>query len=217
MKPAVVILSAPSGSGKTTLARALAARRADVGISVSATTRAPRGAERNGEAYHFVSRDEFQRRVDASEFLEWAEYAGERYGTLRSEVDDLRAGGRHAILDIDVQGARQVRARVPPHDVIDIFVLPPDARTWMTRLRERGTESAAALARRRETAVREIDAAEEYRHAVVNDVLDLAVREVEEILDGGGTPAHRPPDWRERIAALRREAAAWAAVEGGVT
>lgn len=217
MTPCVVILSAPSGGGKTTIARALAARRPDVGVSVSATTRAPRPGERDGEAYHFVSRAEFTRRVAAGEFLEWAEYAGERYGTLRAEVDALRAGGRHAVLDIEVQGARQVRVALPADDVIAVFVLPPDPEAWRRRLRGRQTETAAALARRFDTAVREIAAAPEYEHIVVNDDLDRAVAQVAAIIDTGGRPARRPADWQERVAALSAAAIAARGVPGGVT
>lgn len=217
MTPRIVILSSPSGGGKTTIARALAARRRDLGLSVSATTRRPRPGERDADAYHFVSAAEFERRVVAGEFLEWAEYAGARYGTLRAEVEALRAAGRHAVLDIDVQGARQVRAQVPPEDVIAIFVLPPDAAVWRARLRERRTESAAALAQRFDTAVREIAAAGEYEHMVVNEDLESTVAQVATIIDSGGTPPWRPADWRERIAALRDAAIAARSVPGGAS
>lgn len=217
MTPRIVMLSSPSGGGKTTIARALAQRRPDVGVSVSATTRRPRPGERDGEAYHFVSADEFARRVAAGEFLEWAEYAGERYGTLRAEVDALRAAGRHAVLDIEVQGARQVRAQVPAADVIAIFILPPDPVVWRDRLRARSTESPAALARRFDTAVREIAAAPEYEHLVVNEELEPTVAQVGAIIDSGGTPARRPADWQQRVAALSDAAIAASAVPGGTT
>ena len=216
MTPKVVILSAPSGGGKTTIARTLAARRRDVGISVSATTRAPRPGERDGDAYHFVARDVFRRRVAEGEFLEWAEYAGELYGTLRAEVDRLRDAGRHVLLDIEVQGARQVRARVAAEDVIAVFVLPPDADTWVTRLRGRRSDTGAALARRFAVAAGEIAAAAEYEHIVVNDELERVVAEVAGIIDSGGTPARRPPDWERRTLELRRVAlAAGGAEEDG--
>ena len=217
MTPKVVILSAPSGGGKTTIARTLAARRADVGISVSATTRAPRPEERDGEAYHFVSPAVFRRRVAAGEFLEWAEYAGALYGTLRDEVDRIRRGGRHVLLDIEVQGARQVRARVPARDVIAVFVLPPDAETWVARLRGRRTDAGVALARRFAVAAREIAAAAEYEHVVVNDDLEHAVAEVAGIIDSGGMPARRPPDWERRTIELQRVALAAGGAEEGIT
>lgn len=216
MTPKVVILSSPSGGGKTTIARALVERRPDFGISVSATTRRPRPGEQSGVAYHFVTPEEFRRRVDAGEFLEWAEYAGAMYGTLRAEVEALRRGGRHALLDIEVQGARQVRQRLPTADLITIFVLPPDVDTWLTRLRRRATESPAGLARRIESATREIAAATEYEHMVVNDDLARAAGLVGEIVDSGGTPIRRPADWHERITALRRAATAASGVSGGV-
>jgi guanylate kinase len=208
VSPRVVILSAPSGGGKTTIARRLAQRRGDVGISVSATTRGPRPGERHGEAYHFVSRPEFQRRIEAGEFLEWAQYAGELYGTLRSDVEQLRRGGRHALLDIEVQGARQVRAHLPAGDVIAVFVLPPDAPTWVKRLRGRRSDTGAALARRFAVAEGEIAAAGEYDHIVVNDDLERAVSEVAAIIDSGGSPARRPADWERRTSELRAAALA---------
>ena len=206
MIPKVVILSAPSGGGKTTIARTLAERRRDVGISVSATTRAPRPGEQDGEAYHFVSRDTFRRRVAAGEFLEWAEYAGELYGTLRAEVDGIRRAGRHVLLDIEVQGARQVRGRMSTREVIAVFVLPPDPDTWVARLRGRRSDTGAALARRFAVAAEEIAAAVEYEHIVVNDDLERAVAEVAEIIDSGGTPSRRPADWERRTLELRHVA-----------
>ena len=215
MTPWVVILSAPSGGGKTAVTRALLERYpARFGYSVSATTRAPRPGERDGEAYHFVSAEEFRRRVAAGEFLEWAEYAGALYGTLRSEVDAVRDAGRHVLLDIDVQGARQVRAQLPAGDVIGIFVLPPDPETWMARLQGRGSDAPAALARRFAVAAREVEAAAEYQHIVVNAELDTTVAEVVAIIDGGGTPGRRPADWERRTNALRRAALAAAGAQG---
>ena len=207
MRPAVVILSAPSGGGKTTIARALAERRSDVGLSVSATTRAPRPTERDGDAYHFVAGNEFRRRVDAGEFLEWAEYAGELYGTLRAEVEALRNAGRHPLLDIEVQGARQVRAALPQGEVIGVFLLPPSPVAWRERLVGRRTESADALRRRLAVAQGELDAVGEYEHVVVNGDLERAVADVAAIIDTGGRPARRPADWEQRIAALRQAAA----------
>ena len=114
MTPRVVVLAAPSGGGKTTIANELRRRRPDIfGYSVSATTRKPRAGEQDGAAYHFLTREEFRRRVQAGDFLEWAEYAGELYGTLRAEVERVLASGRHVVLDIEVQGAQQVRRAYP--------------------------------------------------------------------------------------------------------
>ena len=194
MTPKVVVLSAPSGAGKTTIARALVEQRRDVGHSVSATTRAPRSGERDGTAYHFLSRAEFQRRVRAGELLEWAEYAGELYGTLRAEVERLIAAGRHALLDIEVEGARQVRRAYPPPRSVSVFILPPSAAALLDRLRNRKTETGAALARRLERAVEELQAAPAYDHVVVNDELERAVTDVSRIIDGVA-----PSDRREEL------------------
>ncbi|HRP08863.1 MAG TPA: guanylate kinase, partial [Gemmatimonadales bacterium] len=119
----VVVLSSPSGGGKTTIARRVLAGRDDMEYSVSATTRAPRSGEADGREYHFLSQDEFQRRVVAGEFLEHADYNGNRYGTLESEVGRINGAGKHVLLDIEIQGARLVRARFP--EALQIFVVPP--------------------------------------------------------------------------------------------
>ena len=208
MTPRVVVLSAPSGGGKTTIAKALLARRPDVGYSVSATTRPPRPGEQNSVAYHFLSRNEFARRRDAGEFVEWAEYAGEWYGTLQSEVDRVLRSGRHVLLDIDVQGAAHVQQRYPPPQSIGIFILPPSAAAWGRRLVGRGTESPASLARRLEQAVAEIRQSLDWRHIVINDDLNGAVGEVARIIDEDGARPHRPrPDQVSRLVeALVREA-----------
>lgn len=192
MTPRVVILSAPSGGGKTTISQALLARRPDVGYSVSATTRPPRAGERNGESYHFVTRAEFDRLATAGEFLEWAEYAGNRYGTLRREVRAVLAAGKHALLDIEVQGARQVQQECPPPESISVFVLPPDPETWIERLVGRETEAPDVLARRLQRATEEIRQALDWEHIVINDDLDAVVAEVGRIIDEDGTRAHRP-------------------------
>lgn len=208
MTPRVVVLSAPSGGGKTTIAQQLLARRADLSYSVSATTRRPRPDERDGVAYHFLSRPEFTRQRDAGEFVEWAEYAGEWYGTLKREVERIRAAGRHAVLDIEVQGAAQVRERFPPPQSIGIFILPPSAAAWEARLWGRGTETPEALARRVEQAIAEIRQAADWPHIVINDDLARAVAEVAQIIDEDGGRPHRPPAERvgQLVDALVREA-----------
>jgi len=206
--PLVVVLSAPSGGGKTTITQALLAGRKDIGYSVSATTRTPRPGERDGDAYHFLSREEFQRRWDRGEFLESAEYAGERYGTLKSEVDRVLAAGRHVVLDIEVQGARAVRRAYPPPRSVSIFIVPPSAEVLIERLRGRNTETGETLARRLDRAIWEVQQASEYEHLVVNDVLADAVRDVGTIITEGGRVAHRgPPGLAGRILeGLTREA-----------
>ena len=200
MTPRIVILSAPSGGGKTTITRALLLERSDVGYSVSATTRAPRPGEVDGVAYHFVTRAEFERRVAAGDFLEWATYAGHLYGTLKREVDIVLASGRHALLDIEVQGADQVWQRRPPPQSMRIFILPPSGREWMERLVGRETESRESLARRADRAIWEIRQALSWEHIVINDELAHAVAEVGAIVDAEGAGQRRPR--AERLEAL---------------
>ena len=200
MTPRIVVLSAPSGGGKTTIAKQLLARRPDVGYSVSATTRRPRSDEQDGLAYHFLTRDEFARRRAAGEFVEWAEYAGEWYGTLQSEVDRVLKAGKHVVLDIEVQGAAQVRERYPPPQSLSIFILPPSAAAWKERLLGRGTESPEALGRRLEQAIAEVRQSLSWRHIVINDDLSRAVDEVSQIIDEDGARPHRPR--AERVAQL---------------
>ncbi len=205
MTPRIVVLSAPSGGGKTTIAKQLLARRPDVGYSVSATTRRPRSDEQDGVAYHFLTRDEFARRRAAGEFVEWAEYAGEWYGTLQSEVDRVLKAGKHVVLDIEVQGAAQVRERYPPPQSLSIFILPPSAAAWKERLLGRGTESPEALGRRLEQAIAEVRQSLSWRHIVINDDLSRAVDEVSQIIDEDGARPHRPR--AERVAQLVDELA----------
>ncbi len=205
MKPVVVVLAAPSGGGKTTIARALEARWPErYGFSVSATTRPPRPGERNGADYFFLSKDEFHRRQAAGEFLEWAEYAGELYGTLKAEVDRVLAAGRNVLLDIEVQGARQVRKRYPPPASRAVFILPPSATELLRRLKGRRTESSSEMAKRLETAIRELRQAEAFDHVVVNDDLDTAVATVHELVEAPEA-APRADLEAERIPALIAE------------
>lgn len=191
MKPLVVVLSAPSGAGKTTIAQGLLARRKDVGYSVSATTRRPRAGERDGAAYHFVSWDEFARQRERGEFLEAAQYAGEWYGTLKGEVERVLASGRHVVLDIEIEGARQVRRAYPPPASVSVFILPPSAAVLIERLRRRKSETAPALAQRLERAVVELGEASQYDYIVVNDDLATAVAAVSAIIDGRSPPPQR--------------------------
>ena len=203
MSARVVILSAPSGGGKTTIARRLEARRSDVGFSVSATTRAPRENEREGIDYFFFPRAEFLRRAEAGEFLEWAEYAGELYGTLTAEVDRLLSRGCHVLLDIEVQGAEQVRRRRA--DALAIFIVPPTAAELLRRLAGRRSETREQLARRIAQADRELEAASGYDFVVVNDDLDRAVEAVSGILDGRADGALEGEERMVLVAALQRD------------
>jgi guanylate kinase len=177
-----MVISAPSGAGKTTLARLLRQRRPEVVFSVSATTRASRPGEVDGRDYHFVSRDEFARMRDAGELIEWAEVHGNFYGTPLEYVRRTRARGEFLLLDIDVQGARRIRERVP--DAVLVFILPPSGDVLVERLKARGTEDPAVLRRRLTNAEDEIHAAPEFDHVVVNDDLQTAVAELEAILRG---------------------------------
>ena len=176
-----VILSSPSGGGKTTIARALVAGRMDVGYSVSCTTRAPRAGEVDGRDYHFLTEAQFTAKRERGEFAESAPVHGMWYGTLRSEVEQVLASGKHVIMDIDVQGAAQFR-RAFPQSVL-VFVLPPSGEAMLARLKDRGTESAASLQRRLKSALAELKAVGEYEYVVVNDELAAAVAKVSEILD----------------------------------
>ena len=199
MTPRVVVLAAPSGGGKTTITREIRRRSPELfGYSVSATTRKARPGERDGEAYHFLTRDEFLRRKAAGEFLETAEYAGRLYGTLRDEVERVLKGGKHVLLDVEVQGARQVRQAYPGPASLILFVVPPSPRVLIERLRQRRTESEAELRRRIDIATREVETARTelatvYDQVLVNDDLDTAVNEVVELVRRSADGVTPPP------------------------
>ena len=208
MKAFPLVLSAPSGGGKTTIANALVAAREDVGYSVSATTRAPRPKERDGVDYHFVTPEEFERRVKAGEFLEWAEYGGERYGTLKAEIDKVLASGRHAVLDIEIQGARAVRQHYP--EAVLVFVVPPSAEELMRRLGGPAGTRAPSLVARLRRAVEELHEAPVYDYVVVNADRTEAVAEVAAILDAESKRPRRNPDLADELKDLGRDIGALA-------
>lgn len=176
------VITGPSGVGKGTLIRLLRERLPELVLSVSATTRAPRPGETQGVDYHFLSDEEFARRVEAGEFVEWAEYSGRRYGTLREELDRHTSGGKPVVLEIEVQGARQVRETLP--EAVQIFVRPPSEEALHDRLVGRGTDAPEQIERRLSVAAEELAAAPEFQHVVVNDRLDAAVDELERIVRG---------------------------------
>jgi guanylate kinase len=171
-----LVITGPSGVGKGTLIRLLLARFPKMKLSVSATTRAPRLGEEDGRDYHFLSRADFDRRIEAGDFLEWAEYAGNRYGTLASE---LERDADPLVLEIEVQGARQVRERVP--EATSVFIAPPSEEALRTRLVGRGSDEPAQIERRLRVAEEEMAARDEFDHVVVNDDLDVAVQELADL------------------------------------
>jgi guanylate kinase len=195
-----VVLSAPSGAGKTTIAKRLLAERSDVGYSVSCTTRAPREGEVDGVDYHFLSREEFERRRAAGDFAESADVHGRPYGTLRSEVQKVLESGRHVIMDIDVQGAAQF-ARAFPQSAL-IFIIPPSIDVLVERLTRRGSEQRDALLTRLRSAQAELHEIGRYHYVVVNDDLDRAVARVSAIIDAEMARRERAPALDEQVAGL---------------
>ena len=176
------VLSAPSGAGKSSLAKALVERTPGLAVSVSHTTRAPRPGERDGVHYHFVDRTRFAAMVEAGEFLEHAQVFDNFYGTSRRAVEDLLAQGRHVLLDIDWQGARRIKALMP--NTCTIFILPPSIAALEQRLRTRGQDSEATIARRMRDAVAELSHYAEFDHLVVNDDFAAALADLEAIVAG---------------------------------
>ena len=176
----VVVVSGPSGVGKGTVHAGLHGVLDGLEVSVSATTRAPRPGEREGIDYHFVDEVTFDRMVAGDALLEWAEYAGNRYGTLRDPLEDGVARGRTMLLEIEVQGALQVRERMP--EALRIFLVPPSFDELERRLRDRGTEDEATIQARLDLARSEMGAQDAFHHVVVNDDLDRATGEVARLI-----------------------------------
>jgi guanylate kinase len=178
----VFVITGPSGVGKGTLIRGLMERVPELELSVSATTRAPRPGEHDGVDYHFLGGEEFERRVDEGDFVEHADYAGRRYGTLRSELERRVGDGVPVVLEIEVQGARQVRAAMP--EAVQVFIAPPSLAALRTRLVGRGTDDQHEVDRRLQVAEQELAAQPEFAHVVVNDRLEDALEELTRIVSG---------------------------------
>ncbi len=172
----VFVITGPSGVGKGTLIRGLLEEVPELEMSVSATTRKPRPGERDGADYHFLTPEKFSEHVAAGDFLEHASYSGHQYGTLRSEVEHRTREGRPVVLEIEVQGARQIRAAMP--EVVPVFIAPPSREALRARLIGRGTDSVEEVETRLQTAERELDAQPEFSHVIVNDRLEQATAQL---------------------------------------
>ncbi len=188
------MITGPSGVGKGTLIRTLRERRPELELAVSATTRAPRPGEEDGVDYHFLSDAEFDRRVEAGEFVEHARYSGRRYGTLRSELERRLADGRPVVLEIEVQGARQVRSAMP--EAVQVFIAPPSEEALRTRLVGRGTDAPQDVEARLQTAREELGAKDEFAHVVINDRLEDAVTTLEDVVVSALGSSERLPTER---------------------
>jgi guanylate kinase len=176
----VFVITGPSGVGKGTLIRALLERMPELEMSVSATTRRPRPGETHGVDYWFLTDEDFERRIEDGDFVEWAEYSGRRYGTLRSELERVLATGRPVVLEIEVQGARQVRQAMP--EAVQVFIVPPSREALRVRLVGRGTDPPEEVERRLGVAAEELAAQSEFGHVVVNDRLEDAAERLAEIV-----------------------------------
>jgi guanylate kinase len=177
----VFVITGPSGVGKGTLIARLLEAHPELELSVSATTREPRDGEQDGRDYHFLSPEEFDRRAEAGDFLEFATYSGNRYGTLRSEIERRLDAGHSVVLEIEVQGARQVRAAMP--ESVQIFIAPPEPAALRERLLDRGKDSADAIDARLAVAAQELAAKDEFAHQVVNDELDRASEDLQRVIE----------------------------------
>ena len=179
MRGTLFIVAAPSGAGKSSIVNAVLARDPDIRLSISFTSRPPRPGERQGEHYHFVSREEFEAMVAAGEFFEYAMVHGDWKGTARQSVEPLLAEGKDVLLEIDWQGARQVRAKVP--DAVSVFILPPSRAALEERMRKRGQDSEEVIQRRLAAAREEMSHYHEFDYLIVNEVFETAVEQMHSI------------------------------------
>lgn len=179
----IYIFSAPSGAGKTTIVRAVKQHFGNMGFSVSATTRPPRKNEQDGVDYHFISAEVFKQKIKEDAFLEWEEvYDGLFYGTLKSEVDRIRAKGQHVLFDVDVQGGINIK-KYYKEEAVSFFIQPPGIDVLRQRLRSRGTNSDEDIERRCAKAAYELQFGAQFDHIILNDVLETAIEEVFEIIE----------------------------------
>ena len=179
MKGKLFIISGSSGVGKGTLIKEFLKQAENIYLSVSSTTRKPREGEEHGKNYYFISREEFEQDVQNGDFLEWAEFSGNRYGTNKKRVEEVLNSGKNVLLEIEVQGAKQVKTKMP--EAVLIFILPPSLEELEKRLRGRGTESEEAIQKRLKAIEFESKESENYDYKVVNDTIDRAVAEILEI------------------------------------
>ena len=188
LNPGILVLSAPSGGGKTSLARALVARRNDVEITVSHTTREQRPGEVHGVHYYFVEKVDFETMIEKDDFIEYAQVFDNYYGTSIKAMENLISRGKHAILDIDWQGARNVRRKYP--DAISVFVMPPSTEALEQRLRERRQDSEEIIARRMRDAANEMSHKDEFDIIITNDDFENTADELEKVLEQLGSTEH---------------------------
>ncbi|AIE73313.1 MULTISPECIES: guanylate kinase [unclassified Synechocystis] len=185
-KGQLIVLTGPSGVGKGTLVQMLLEHQPRWFLSISATTRSPRAGEEDGKSYYFLGKEEFQTWIAEEKLLEWAEYAGNYYGTPRQPVEEQIAQGKTVLLEIEVLGARQIKQTFP--SARRIFILPPSVEVLEARLRGRGSDSETAIAKRLAQAHQELQAAGEFDYQLVNDDLDQALHRLMELIDGGNQP-----------------------------
>lgn len=180
--PPIIIISAPSGGGKGTLVAGIRPQFPELALTVSATTRPPRRGEEEGQDYYFLSRPDFEKKIEEGAFAEWAEVHGNLYGTLNEEVERLLRAGKPVLLELDVQGMDSMKARHPA--LTSIFIVPPGMEVLEKRLRKRGTDTDEVVALRLQTAAREMTRQQDFDHILVNDDLDEATEQLRQLVEG---------------------------------